>query len=118
MKIRVTNKAVKGAFKNIIVVPNCALRALDYLEANYYSCGSYGWNYDAYIVSQDTIIVAGYRPVGNVKPTAVQIDNCNKQCMEVKQAYNKHLDWQRFESDLKQILTVFAADAVETVCPF
>lgn len=118
MKIRTTNKAIKDAYKNIIVVPNCALRVLDYLEADYYNCGTFGWNYDAFIVSQDTIIIAGYRPFGNIKPTTVQIENCNEQCMEVKQAYDKHLNWQRLEADLKQILSEFAADVIETVCPF
>lgn len=118
MKIRITNKAIKGTYKNIIVVPSCALKALDYLEADYYNSGVYGWNYNAYIVSQDTIIISGYRPFGNTKPTWVQIENCDKQCIEVKQAYDKHRNWQRFETDLKQILTVFAADVCETVCPF
>lgn len=118
MKIRVTNKAIKDAYKNVILVRNCELKILDYLDADYYNYGVEGWKYDAYIVSTDTIIVTGYQPFGNFKPTAVEIENCNKQCEEMKKAYDKHLDYQRFESDLKQILLVFAARVTTTISPF
>ena len=50
MKIKITNKQIKEAFKYIIYVEN--LKLIDYAyngeSASWYNCGVYGWNYDVY----------------------------------------------------------------------
>ena len=67
MKIRTTKKAIRVAYSNIICLSYCSLRALDYLDADYYGTRCEGWAFDAYIISNDTVIVTGYAPFGNVK---------------------------------------------------
>ena len=44
MKIRTTKRAICSAYSNIICLQYCSLRALDYLNADYYNAGNYGWN--------------------------------------------------------------------------
>ena len=77
MKIRTTKKAIRVAYSNIICLSYCSLRALDYLDADYYGTRCEGWAFDAYIISNDTVIVTGYAPFGNVKPTYTVIENYN-----------------------------------------
>lgn len=43
MKIRTTKKAIRVAYSNIICLSYCSLRALDYLDADYYCVRSEGW---------------------------------------------------------------------------
>lgn len=40
---------------------------------SYYTCGYYGWNADVFVLDKDTVIVAGYRPFGNVKVDTEQL---------------------------------------------
>ena len=56
MKIRTTKKAIRVAYSNIICLSYCSLRALDYLDADYYGTRCEGWAFDAYIISNDTVI--------------------------------------------------------------
>ena len=47
MKIRTTKKAIRVAYSNIICLSYCSLRALDYLDADYYGTRCEGWAFDA-----------------------------------------------------------------------
>lgn len=68
MKERITMKAIKNGFNNIIEVSYCELSSLlRYSNPNYYTCGVYGWNADIYIINTNTVIVTGYRPFGNIR---------------------------------------------------
>ena len=44
-------------------------------------CGVFGWNSDVYVIDQDTVIVTGYRPFGNMELSREVIDTLNK-CAE------------------------------------
>lgn len=62
MKLKVTNKQLKGSFQNIIYMDN--LHFLSYAVtdgASFYNSGVYGWNYDVYVYDYKTILVTGYR---------------------------------------------------------
>ena len=39
----------------------------------YFTCGFYGWNADVFILDMNTVVVAGYRPFGNVKVGTEQL---------------------------------------------
>lgn len=69
MKTQVTKKQIMGSFKNVICVPFCGLQhTLAGYEPRFYTAGVYGWNADIYIINNDTAVVTGYRPFGNIRP--------------------------------------------------
>lgn len=71
-----------NAYCNVIKVGYCDMQAaLKWREPNYYTAGAYGWNSDVYVIDDDTVIVTGYRPFGNVKLPREVIDTLNK-CAE------------------------------------
>lgn len=67
MKTQTTIRTIKINYQNIIEVGYCGLQTLlRFKEPRYYCAGVYGWNCDIYEVSEDTVIVTGYRPFGNI----------------------------------------------------
>lgn len=69
MKTRITAKAIRHGFKNVIEIGYCDLHyILHSIQPTYYTAGMYGWNADVYVIDSDTAIVTGYRPFGNIHP--------------------------------------------------
>lgn len=78
-KMNVTQKFVRSSFTNIICVPYCGLQdLLKYEYPSWFTSGIYGWNADVYIINNDTCIVTGYRPFGNIRPTYALNDVFNR----------------------------------------
>ena len=78
-KINVTRKLVCNNFYNIISVAYCAAQdLLKYESPSWFTSGIYGWNADVYIINNDTCIVTGYRPFGNIRPTYALTDVFNR----------------------------------------
>lgn len=70
MKIKTTKKQITNNYINIICVGYCDLSyLLKGQNASYYTCGVYGWNADIYHINNNTCIVTGYRPFGNIYPS-------------------------------------------------
>ena len=74
-KERATAKWVR---QNFTTIYSASYSALCDLQATlpapaYYTCGIYGWNADVFILDMDTVVVAGYRPFGNVKVDTEQL---------------------------------------------
>ena len=100
-KINVTRKYVCSSFTNIICVPYCGLQdLLRYETPCWFTSGIYGWNADVYILNNDTCIVTGYRPFGNIRPTYALTDVFNRtaqkadnpvKCKELLNAYVKEV---------------------------
>lgn len=68
MKIRVTEKAIKEGFKNIICVGYCDLQyLLYYTDPDFNTTGIYGWKADFYKINNNTIISTGYQPIGSIR---------------------------------------------------
>ena len=66
-KIKVTSKALKERFyyelrqKKVFSIGYCTLQSLLYFYGPvFYTCGTYGWNYDTYVIG-DYVINTGYR---------------------------------------------------------
>ena len=75
MKTRVTAKWVRQNFTTIYSASYselCDLKATLPAPTDY-TCGVYGWNADVFILDMDTVVVAGYRPFGNVKVDTEQL---------------------------------------------
>lgn len=86
MKVKTTQKQVKNAFNNIISIGYCdAWYLLRHMEPTFYTCGVYGWNSDVYIIDDNTCIVTGYRPFGNLK-----LDNIRELNERARNYYDKN----------------------------
>lgn len=67
-KINVKEREIKEGWANIIVVGYCDLQyLLKYKDADFYTCGTYGWKADIYKIDRSTVIVTGYSPFGNIR---------------------------------------------------
>ena len=101
-----------GAFENVIKVGYCDMQsALTWREPNFYTAGVFGWKADVYVIDQDTVIVTGYRPFGNVELTREAIDTLNK-CAKSLRGY---LKYHRAKTYLKSNLDELAS-AIEYDC--
>lgn len=68
MKIRVTEKQIKEGFKNIITAGYCDIQyLLYYKDADFNTCGVYGWKADFYKINNNTIISTGYSPINGIR---------------------------------------------------
>lgn len=77
-KLKVTSKIIKRNFANIICVDYCHLNFLLYCkDAQYYNATNGGWNYDIYVINDNTCISSGYRAIGNINPSYKSIDKYN-----------------------------------------
>ena len=82
MKTKTTKKAIMSAFENVIRVGYCEMQdALKWREPNFYTAGVFVWKADVYVIDDDTVIVTGYRPFGNMELSREVIDTLNK-CAE------------------------------------
>ena len=72
-------KAIINAYENVIKVGYCDLQdALKWREPNFFTAGIFGWNSDVYVIDDDTVIVTGYRPFGNIGLPREVINTLNK----------------------------------------
>ena len=79
MKTRTTKKAIMSTYRNVIRVGYCDMQdALKWRVPNFYTAGLFGWNADVYVIDDDTVIVTGYRPFGNMELSREVIDTLNK----------------------------------------
>lgn len=68
LKVQVTKKQIKDNYRNVICVGNLNLYyLLRFKEARFYTAGMYGWNADVYEINNNTVIVMGDRPFGDIK---------------------------------------------------
>ena len=68
MKFKTTRKEISNSYKNVICLGYCELQnVLYYKRPTAYTCGTYGWNADIYQINDNTCIVTGYRPFGNIR---------------------------------------------------
>lgn len=69
MKEKVTRKFIMNTFDKVIELGYCqAQNLLTYKTPKFYTAGVYGWNADIYLIDENTVIVTGYRPFGNIHP--------------------------------------------------
>lgn len=111
MKIKVTKKAIQENYKNIIVAGYCDLQhLLSYKEPDFVTSGIYGWNADIYKINNNTVIVTGYRPFGNVRKYGLA-----KKYEE--KAYKIDHDWnipyEKRAKKLEKLIEKFVNESIE-----
>lgn len=68
IKLKVSKKEIRNSFQNVLYCRYCELAdLLSYRNANYYNANCYGWRNDIYLINNNTVIVTGYEPFGNIK---------------------------------------------------
>lgn len=108
MKTKVTARKIKENYSKIIEVGYCDLwYLLQGSEANYYTCGVYGWNADVYTFG-NVAIVTGYRPFGNIQPK-----NVNKYNERAKEIWSKNWKYEDKVKKVNQLLDMFLLENIE-----
>ena len=109
MKKKVTQKQVKAMYKNVVRVGYCELQALlRTKEPKFYTAGVYGWNADIYEVDNNTCIVTGYRPFGNIEGYEVGKEFEEEARKVIKLNY----DWDKIDNKLSELLDQFVKEAI------
>ena len=97
-KIKVTKKQITENFYNIYKCGYCDF--IPTADADFYTCGVYGWNADVYKINYNTVIVTGYRPFGKKRLSSNFLDRFKKGKEEIAASTS---DWKRrmqMENDL------------------
>lgn len=93
MKMRISEKELKKNFKNIYSVGYCELKMLEFMEADYYTVGMYGWNADVFKIDNNTLLVTGYRTFG--KQVSKEVVNIyNNMFEELKEKYHYYKNFK------------------------
>jgi hypothetical protein len=67
MKLKTTSKAIKAGSCRVFQIGYCELQTLLRNEDPFgYTCGLYGWNYDAYDLGGGVTLTTGYRGMPGV----------------------------------------------------
>jgi len=62
MKLKTTTKAIKAGSARLFQIGYCELQTLLKVREPFgYTCGLYGWNYDAYDLGGGVTLTTGYR---------------------------------------------------------
>ena len=103
MKVKVTKRQVLDNYCYVISVGYCDLQdLLRFKNANYYTCGLYGWNSDIYDVGNGVAISTGYRPFGNIKASYYHLTR--KYNEKAKKIHNNYYDGKiKIETRDKQL---------------
>lgn len=113
MKVKTTEKAIKNNYSNVICVGYCDLwHLLRCTEPKFYTAGVYGWNADIYEINNNTAIVTGYRPFGNIHASYSGI--CNKYEEKARAIVdNWDLKWPEKSKKLEKLLAKFIEEALQ-----
>lgn len=111
MKVKVTKKLIKEGYKNIICTGYCNLQnLLKYKEADYYTCGIYGWNADIYKINNNTVIVTGYNPFGNIENYDL-IKKYDQKAEKIVCDYS--ISWEKQKEKLEKLLDELIKKMIE-----
>lgn len=106
MKVKVTKKQVLESYSNVIELSYCALQhILNRGNARFYTCGVYGWNADIYEINNNTVIVTGYRPFGNILPSYDLVKEYDYKAQLI--LANAGLDYTQKEQKINELLCEF-----------
>lgn len=110
MKVRVTKKAVRECFDNVISVSAYNLQHLLSSKSPYgYTARAEGWGADIYDCGT-VAIVTGYDPFGNVRPPYELQMKYDEKARAIRNNYD--LGWQEQDGKIKELLEDFITEAL------
>ena len=111
MKIRVTKKQIQEGYKNIIIAGYCDLQfLLKYRDADFNTCGVYGWNADIYKINNNTVICTGYRPFGNIRKYGLA-KKYDDKARKIICDYS--ISWEKQRAKLDKLIEKFVKESIE-----
>lgn len=114
MERKMLKKEVNGCFKNVVCVGYCDLwYLLKGLERSGYTCGIYGWNADIYIVNDNTAIVTGYRPFGNIDSNKKGLNKKYNEKARKICDNNKIVKWETKQNKINKLLDEYINKILE-----
>ena len=112
MQVKVTRKEIENNYKNIISVGYCDLQFLLRSEnPRYYTCGVYGWKADIYHINNNTVIVTGYAPFGNIDVERKIEKKFEEKARKICCDYS--MTWQQQTKKLEKLLEKFINEVVK-----
>ena len=94
----ITIKELKKRYQNIIKMPYINL--LDYLTASYYHAGKLGWNFDVYIIDNETVVISGDRPFKTTKIAYEKAEALNGEFTNYKKNVIDYMDRKNKANEL------------------
>ena len=116
MKVKVTKRQILDNYCYVISVGYCDLcHLLQFKNANYYTCGVYGWNSDIYDLGNGVALSTGYRPIGNLKASYYHITRkYNEKAKKVhEQYYNSKIKYDTKNKKLDKLLSEFVNECLQ-----
>lgn len=116
MKVKVTKKQVLDNYYHVISVGYCDLQdLLRFKNANYYTCGVYGWSCDIYDLGNGVALSTGYRPFGNLKASYYHITKkYNEKAKKVhNQYYDNKIKYDTRNKKLEKLLNEFVNECLQ-----
>ena len=109
MKVKVSKKEIRESGYKIIGIPYCNIQNLLYCEnADYYSCGVYGWSCDYYKIEEYNVIIStGYNYIGEV-PERELMKKYDEKARNIKYK----TDWKQYKKDHKKLLNKFIEEVL------
>lgn len=103
MKKQVTNNFIKCYSKKIFLADE---NVMQFKTADYYNCGVYGWNYDAWHVNNDVVILGGYRVNKTCIDKTINYETCKKYEKIANLLRNKYIltDREAFFKKYNQLI--------------
>ena len=92
MKKQVTNKFIKSYSKRIFLADE---NVMQYKTSDYYNSGVYGWNYDAWHVNNNVVILGGYRVKNTCINKHINYETCKKYEKIANLLYKKYISTDR-----------------------
>lgn len=108
MKFKTTQKAIKANYNTIICVPYCGLQnLLNYESPVAYTERREGWAADIYDVGGGAVIVTGYAPFGNVRPSYELRERYEKQAEIIRDMYRYSTTLNDTRNRLRELQAAF-----------
>lgn len=112
IKLKVSKREIKNNFKNVLYCGYCELAdLLSYKNANYYNANCYGWRNDIYLINNDTVVVTGYEPFGNIEIPRDITKKYNDIAKKIK--IDKKLDFEAYKEKIDKLIDEMIKKIIE-----
>lgn len=109
MKYKTTKRDVRAGYGNVICVGYCALQnLLSYENETAYTTRREGWGADIYQF-ENTAIVTGYAPFGNIRPDYETCQKYEKKAGEIPYT----LSYEERKEALNQLISEFIEEVTQ-----
>lgn len=112
IKLKVSKREIKNNFKNVLYCGYCELAdLLSYKNANYYNANCYGWRNDIYLINNNTVVVTGYEPFGNIEIPRDITKKYNDIAKKIK--IDKKLDFEAHREKIDNLIDEMIKKIIE-----